>query len=199
MGYQTGGADLQEDEMKKIALVVGVIAWTLTPAAQAAIRTTLEPIIGYERVQILRPDPHSTNRMFYGGRLTVGSNIFALEAEYTRAELEETFPDVDTTTKSMADKAKAGLRGGFALGRLLRMNLRAGAQASKESIDVTTRGSTSRTNVPITYDPYGGAGFKLMLTPKTSLSAEVVAVFKDFPSMSGNEYQTSAGFAISLP
>jgi len=185
--------------MKKIALTAALAAWTLTPAAHAGIRTSLEPIIGYERVQILRPDPHSTNRMFYGGRLTVGSNVFALEAEYTRAELEETNTSPTGTTTSVADKAKAGLRGGFALGRLLRMNLRAGAQASKESIDVTTGGSTSRTEVPLSYDPYGGAGFKLMLTPKTSLSAEVVAVFKDFPSMSGNEYQTSAGFAISLP
>ena len=167
--------------------------------AHAMLRTTLEPIVGYERVEKLFPDAHSTNRMFYGGRFTLGSQVFALEAEYTQSKDEESFSATDTTTTSVADKAKVGLRGGFALGRLLRMNLRTGAQAEKSTEKMTVGSTTTTENFPITYDPYGGAGFKLMLTPKTSLTAEAVAVFKSFPSMSGNEYQTSAGFAISLP
>ncbi len=192
--------------MKK-SLQITLAVLTLTCASQVAaprqahamLRTTLEPIVGYERVEKLFPDAHSTNRMFYGGRLTLGSHVFALEAEYTRSQDEETTSATDTSTTSVADKAKVGLRGGIALGRLIRFNLRTGAQAQKGTETMTVGSTTSTENFPISYDPYGGAGFKLMLTPKTSLTAEAVAVFKDFPNMSGNEYQTSAGFSISLP
>lgn len=157
----------------------------------------IEPVIGYERVQQELPTQHTTNRLIYGGRITAGVLLVALEAEYTRGTSEEILPDL--TVKSTGDKIKAGLRSGFNLGSLLQLYLRGGLQGSQETTEQTQNGVTTTTVRPIAYNPYAGAGLRMRLTSRLTASASVIAVIPDITNLGRNEYQTTAGFAVKLP
>jgi hypothetical protein len=161
------------------------------------LELNIEPIVGYEKVQQLLPSPHSTNRLFYGARVTAGLLLLSLEGEYNHGEKEEVFGNM--TQKNIGDKVKVGLRSGFTLGPLLRFYLRGGVQASQERTEQTVDSDTTVTYGPIAYKPYAGASLRLALTRKLTASADVVAVIRDMNNFEQNEYQTTAGFAIRFP
>jgi hypothetical protein len=160
---------------------------------------TVEPIIGFDRVQKLVPNPHTKNRLIYGARATAGILLISAEGEYTRGQDDESYSDLDLTVKEQADKAKLGIRSGFKLGPVVTFNLRAGGQATKGKRDETRGGVTTTYSQDLEVDPYAGAGLRGRLSNKLSASAEVVAVVTDTSDLSKNEYQTTAGFSIHLP
>lgn len=167
-------------------------------ADASGVRLDLEPIVGYERVQKLRPTEHTKDRLFYGARLSLGIPLLALESELTRSNDSEVFTNL--TTRDTTDKLKLGLRSTLRLGRLLSVTGRGGVQARKNKHEETSAGVTTITTDPKpTYKPYAGGGLRVSLSPKTAITGAVTVVFNEFPKMAKNEYQTSLGFSVSLP
>ncbi|MBS1985844.1 MAG: hypothetical protein JST16_16920 [Bdellovibrionales bacterium] len=168
-------------------------------AAPAFAGVDLTPIIGYERVQKLVPDPHSTDRLTYGARLTLGVPLLAIEAEYTQGRDTETFTSQDLVITDTAQKARVGLRSGLG-GSLLRIIGRGGVQA-KQNHHVEAVGGTTTVDKhePVSYKPYAGAGLRMGLSARMSVSVEVVAVFNKWPDMKKNDYETTAGLNIRIP
>lgn len=179
------------------ALGLTAVALFAAPAFGAGFNLDLEPLIGYERVQKFVPTAHTTDRMVYGARMTAGLPLLALEAQYTKAKDTETFTDLTVTDDTQ--KAKVGVRAGIQMGGLLRLTVRGGVQA-KQNIHTETPdgGTASRETEPIAYDPYAGGGLRIALGSKIAFTAEVVAVFADWPDMNKNEYETTAGLTIAF-
>lgn len=181
-----------------ILFIISFLFTILTPKSHAAgFLFTLEPIVGYERVQILTPSSHQTNRLFYGGRMTLGVMLFSLEAEYTHASNQESSSSFTQT--NTGDRAKAGIRSGFNLGSVLSFYLRGGAQGSQERTERTVSGVTTTTYQAIRINPYLGLGTRFRLSSKFYFAADAVATIPSFSDMSQNEYQVNAGFGLRLP
>ncbi|MEO5968586.1 MAG: hypothetical protein ABIQ95_01560 [Bdellovibrionia bacterium] len=157
----------------------------------------IEPIVGYERVQQLLPTPHSVNRLIYGARVSAGLMMISGEAEYTHGVLQEDFPDLSQTSAS--DRLKVGLRSGMGLGSLINLSIRGGVQASMTQTAQTVSGVTTTHYTPLRYDPYAGATVRAKLGKNFNATVSVVAVIRDINHMEDNEYQTTAGLAISFP
>lgn len=165
---------------------------------KTGIQSDIEPIVGYERVQKLVPAAHTKDRLVYGARAWLGIPIISIETEYlhsTDTEVYSTMTTVDTD-----QKAKLGLRSQIKLSSLLSFVARAGAQAKQTKHDETTGGVTTSTTTDFIYKPYAGAGFHMRLAKHVALTAEIVAVFANYPtSWTDNEYQTTAGLTIHFP
>ena len=160
----------------------------------------LVPVIGYEQVTALLPTRHTKSRLFYGGIATIGVPLISGELEYLLATDTEKFSDPTLTIKDTVHRARLGLRSSFHLTPLLSLFARAGAQASRNKLQITDAGGNISTSSNAwKFAPYAGAGLKLRVSTKFALLADVVVVFGNFPSMANNTYQTSAGFAIFLP
>jgi hypothetical protein len=159
----------------------------------------VEPIVGVEQTQKLLPEVQSTTRLFYGARVIGGMRWISLEGEYTRAQDQENFPLTSTRSSSTSDKLKIGLRSEFAQARWFSASARLGGQAQVETAEVTVNDIKTIENTPVTYQPYAGVGARVTITPKIGFSAEVVAVFRDFPDLAQNDYQGSAGFTLAVP
>jgi hypothetical protein len=167
------------------------------PVRAAPLSLSVEPIIGYERTQILLPKAHTVNRLMYGGRVTAGLLLLSAEGEYTHGAIDETFPN--TSQSSASDRLKLGLRSSFGLGRLFSFYLRGGVDASQEITSQTVNGVTTTTRNGINYNPYGGAGIRVGLGRNLALNAGVVAIVPNFQDMNQNTYQLSAGFTVRFP
>lgn len=184
-------------------LVAAALAVLFSPSlslARSRIGFSVEPIIGYDRVQKLTPTPHTSDRLVYGGRLIVGVPLLSIEAEYTHGTDSESFPTEGISTRDTADKGKLGLRSAIKLGKLVSFVARAGAQGSRTVHEETSGGVTTRTEGPIEYDPYAGAGLRVQLgrRSKFSFGADVTAVITDTNDLSKNEYLLTSGFTIHL-
>jgi hypothetical protein len=188
--------------VKKLMLIA-VTSFALSDAAHAAVMgltTSVEPIIGYERVQKFLPTQHTHERLVYGLRVVAGLPLISAEGEYTRATDSEDFVSPTAMTiKDTDDRARVGARSTFKLTGFLSLFVRAGAQASMSRHDVTTSGTTVTTIDPISYLPYAGAGLRIGLGSKISLNADMTTVFHSFPSMNNNDYLTTASLAIYFP
>lgn len=181
-------------KLARLICLAGVLS-----AGSAHAFLTVEPIVGYERVQKLLPSAHTRDRLVYGGRAIVGLPMLSVEAEYTRAGDSETFVATNTIINDTEDKARVGLRSGFGLGSLFGVFLRGGAQARLTRHETVTAGVPVTTYDPPSYNPYAGAGLRLGFGKKIALTADLTVVMKDFPLLTNNEYMATAGFAISLP
>lgn len=191
--------------MKLNAYFIVLVFLTLSSLSTAAVSKDklgigIEPIVGYERVQKLIPTPHFTQRIIYGARLTAGVLLFAAEAEYLRGTDSEYFSTTNLTVTDTADKAKLGVRSSLGLGNFVRVTGRGGVQATQnkheEKVGTVTTVSTTEA---LKYAPYAGAGLRVALSSKISLTGEVVAVFTDTSHLENTEYQATAGFVVRFP
>jgi len=173
-------------------------ALLLSTGSFAVIETSVEPIVGYERVQKFLPTAHTTDRLVLGGRLVVGMPLVAAEAEYTRATDTETFSATSTTIQETEDKARVGLRSTYRMA-MVSLFLRAGAQARLTKRVITVSGSDTTQTDPIKYNPYAGAGARFHLSRNIALSADITVVFNAFPNFAQNDYMTTAGLVVSFP
>jgi hypothetical protein len=169
------------------------------PSKPKDLQIGIEPIVGFEHVQKLAPQPHLKNRLTYGARVTAGYRFLSGEAEYTRGTHTESYPAQDLTIQDTDDKLKLGIRSGYALGRFVTISGRGGGQAKRNSRKETTGGVTHQVISAIEYDPYLGTELRAELSNKISLSVGVVAIITDVRDMSRNEYQATGGFQIRLP
>lgn len=161
----------------------------------------IEPIIGYERVQKLVPTAHTKDRLVYGGRLTLGVPLFSIETEYTRGQDSESFTSPTLSTTDTTDKLKLGIRSSIRLDKnLFSFILRAGVQARRNIHEEDNGGGTVRTEEPIEYDPYAGAGLKVKLGQRAKIAffADFVVVFNELNDFSQNEYLISSGLSLRI-
>lgn len=156
----------------------------------------VQPIFGYERVQKLYPTAHQVSRLMFGARASIGVPLIAAELEYTRGNDTETI--AGQTIDETDDRVKLGIRSRVSLGSLFFLSARAGGQAKKTTRSVTQAGTTTITNVPLTYHPYAGASVGARLGSLFMLEGGVTVIFTSFPDMSGNEYQGTLGFNVKV-
>lgn len=193
---------MQTSRFAKLGLVAlsALVTGTAFARGGGGLSLGLEPIIGYERVQKLIPTEHTTDRLVYGARLTAGFALLSLEGEYTQSKDSETFTSESLVVSDYAQKAKVGLRSTISLGGGIKAFARGGVQATQNKHIETTSGvETSNLIEPLETNPYAGAGFKVSMSNKISLTGDVVAVFKEWPNMNKNEYMTSLGFEVKVP
>ena len=168
-------------------------------SSAAPLSLGVEPIIGYERVQKLQPTAHSKNRLIYGVRLTWGMPLLALEAQVTRSDDTENYLEQNLAIHDVDDKAKLGLRSSVYLSNFVTATARGGVQASRNTHTETLNGEVTKTVDKIRYNPYAGAQLGVRLARSFELTGGVTAIFKEFPKMEKNEYETTLGFRIRLP
>lgn len=180
--------------------VLSLLLWALFQKSALGITSVgLEPIIGYERVQLIAPTPHTKDRLVYGARATYGFSFLSAEAEYLHGYSSESFILDNLTTKDTSEKLKLGLRSSLNLVGLLTLYGRLGAQASKNRHEEVVAGISTTTDDPIKYHPYAGAGLRLRLGKNLKATGDLTTVFHDFPNMNQNEYQITAGFVVQVP
>ena len=188
--------------MKNIKNILKTILMTipLISSVQAAGKSaiTIEPVVGYERVQKLVPTPHSNDRLIYGVRGSYGMSILAVEAEVTQGRDTESFPNEDLTIKEVATNAKIGLRSSIVNTRLIRWYLRAGGHARQSEITTTELGVTTVVEPGIRISPYAGTGLVFNFNNTFKLNAGVTVIFTGKPKGSDREYQSTLGFAIKI-
>lgn len=185
--------------MTKILFLASI--FFLVPSLYAASSTNgeLEPIFGYERVQKLVPTPHTKDRLVYGVRYSLGVPLLSAEAEYTRGMDQESFPSSNLDTKDTADRLKVGIRSRVRMGSFLSAFARAGGEAYRNIHEETVSGATTKTEEPIKYSPYAGAGLNARLGKQFALNAGLTVIFRNFPVMTQNDYQATAGFTVKFP
>lgn len=181
------------------AFPIILIGLALSRGASAEVTYTVEPVIGYERVQKLLPTPHMRQRLVYGARLTAGLFMLAGEAEVLRGTDTEHFIETGTTTTDTEDKLRIGIRARLRLIRFANFILRGGAQASRNTHEETVAGVTTRLEEPVKYRPYLGAGLQVGLSSNISFTADVTTVFRSFPNLTDNDYQTTASLTLRFP
>lgn len=181
-----------------LAAVSALFIMTLPSSALAdPLEISIEPLIGYEQVQILLPTPHTTTRLFYGAAATVGVMMIAGEVQYTHAVNSEVYPTLSQT--NTGDRLKVGARSGFRLGPLFNIFVRAGVEAAQEKIEQTENGVSTTTINPVTFRPYAGAGARATLANKIFATGNVVAIITNINNLAQTEFQASAGFGVRLP
>lgn len=169
-----------------------------SPEAHAKLGVELNPIVGYERVQKLYPTRHTIERLTYGALLTVGIPLISLEAEYLRADDTEVILSPASTIHDISDRAKVGGRSRIKLIGFLSAWGRLGVQANRKIHELTVSGVTTRTEDPVEWDPYAGAGLYAQMTSAFAFNAGVTAIFTDWPNMNHNQYELTAGFVIRI-
>jgi hypothetical protein len=151
-------------------------------AAVPGVSTTIEPIVGYERVQKFIPTSHSRDRLVYGARVTVGVPFLSAEGEYTRATDSETFASTLTTITETDDRVRLGARLNWNMLSLVTFFIRGGVQARQSRHDTTVASVTTTSTDPIQYNPYLGGGLRAHLGSQFALTADVTTVFRNFPN-----------------
>lgn len=168
-------------------------------AGKSKFGVSVEPVVGYEREVKLVPTMHTVERFFYGARLIAGYPLLSAEAEYTRANDTEEFPTQNLTIKDQTDKLKVGVRSTPSIGKILFLSLRAGVQASRNNHQEILNNVSTVTDQPLEYDPYAGAGLRLVLGKKMSLAFDFTGVLRDTADLSSFTPQASAGVSIRFP
>ena len=185
--------------MKISNLIKLTIPFLLTFETIAAANEflTIEPIVGYERVQKFSPTVHTADRLIYGARATYGLSLASLEAQVTQGNDTESFPLQDLEIKEEVINAMLGLKSSIRFG-VLSFFLRAGGHARKSKVSTTEAGVTTIEEPGINISPYAGTGLGINFSNMIKINAGVTAIFTGKPKGSDQEYQTTLGFAIKI-
>lgn len=159
---------------------------------------TVEPIVGYERVQKIEPTARTTNRFYYGVRASYGIPLLSAEAEITRAEETERFYEEDLKIEETSTTLMLGVRSNFNHQGMIGAYLRAGGHARKSEIEKTQDGVKTSDDPAVRLSPYAGTGLNIRLARYFSLNAGVTVIFTGEPKGSDKEYRTSLGFRINI-
>lgn len=182
-----------------LAALLGFLTAANVLAADDKPSFKLEPVIGYERVQSEVGGRSVRNRLVYGARGTFGYRIISGELEYLRGQDTQVLTS-GTSILERTERARIGARSGYTMGEMLVLSARAGLEA-RSLFRETTPSSGSKTTVrePLAYAPYAGTDLSFKLAEAMQLSLGAVVVFKDFPDMSKNDYQTTFSLGIKYP
>ena len=187
--------------MKKITFILStflIFYSTSLFAQRSGSNFSIEPIVGYERVQKLVPTQHTKDRLIYGVRATWGPSLLALEAEITQGKDAEDFPDDNLSIKEVATNAKLGIRSSILNTKFIRWYARAGGHARQSEITTTQSGVTTTKKPAVKVSPYAGTGFGFNFNNAVRINAGLTVIFTGEPKGSDREYQTTLGFAIKI-
>lgn len=186
--------------MKLLAWVFTLCAAVPAFAATGMISTTVEPIVGYERVQKFTPTQHTKERLVIGARVTAGMPLISAEGEFTHATDTEDFTSpIVQTIQETEERARVGARSTLKLSGFVNFFVRAGGQARLVRRDTTISGVTTTVMDPIRYNPYAGAGLRITVSNNIALNADLTVTFRAFPDMTQNDYMTTASVSVSFP
>lgn len=188
--------------MKKLILLPIVVFLLSTMSAFSQTRgsslLSVEPIVGYERVQALLPEPHTKDRLIYGLRVSFGPPILSIEAEATQGSDTESFPSDNLEVKESVTNGMVGLKSSIFNGQFLRWYIRAGGHARKTKIETTLLSVTTTEEPDLKISPYAGTGLTFRFGSMFTLNAGITAIFTGEPNGSDREYQTTLGFSIRI-
>lgn len=188
------------------ALLVLITINLIIPVSWAQDRRTpidldylsIQPIVGFERVQKLEPTPYSTSRFIYGARINYGPPIISAELEVTRGQDSKTFPEQNLRVEEEVTNIMGGARSSHNFGGLLDVYLRAGGHTRKSKL-TQTRDSATVTRRPASYvSPYVGTGASVNVLNIFTLNAGLTVLFTDRPESGDREYQTTLGFGLRI-
>lgn len=178
-----------------------ILSWVMvlvaTPAAAMSrndFNVQVEPIVGYERAYKVVPDPHTSARLMYGVRATAGYSILSAELEGTRASDSEAYPATARLVEETSDKIKLGLRSSIdrSLGSAF---FRAGGQAQRLTRVDTVSSVSTRSQDPLSINPYAGVGAELG-SQGLRLTGAATVVFRNLSNWQQNEVETTLGIRI---
>lgn len=166
---------LENRRMKKVILFFVCFLPFSSIAADA--RLTFEPLYGIETALVRFPEPpRYVTRATYGLRLVYGTTPLSAEAEATRSQSRNDYPDLNQKVEDTSDRLSLGLRSTIPLASFLGFYLRAGGRASQGETTVTTNGVSEDIKNPLRVDPYAGAGFQLAFSSILAANAGVTLI-----------------------
>ncbi len=188
-------------ELLLTTLLTSLILLNISTAFSASATgglLTVNPIVGYERVQKLMPTPHTRDRLVYGFRVMFGIPLLSLELEATKADDKEVFVAEDMTVLEESYAGKLGIRSSISMASIFSWYLRAGGHARKKTETITKAGVETVNEPALRVSPYAGAGFRFTIGPNLAVNGGVTAIFTGKPKGSDREYQTTLGFSAGI-
>ena len=179
--------------MRKVILILLTTFPLLQAQAAKTDLLTINPIVGYERVQKTQPTPHTSSRLIYGIGAKYGPPILKVEGEITRGSDSESYPDQDLTIKETATNLMLGIHSTFNSGSFLSWYLRGGGHARKVDQERTQNDVTTESDPAVYLSPYAGSGITLNLFDKVSINGGITVIFIGHPKATDLEYQTTFG------
>lgn len=161
------------------------------------VEYTIEPVYGYQKLELDKPTQHSAWEYFYGARISGGYKIFNLEGMYTKTELSEVFTNPALVTRNIVEKLKLGFStskifNNWSLG-VLRFGVE-GKRLEYQTLSGTTVTSTVKED---TYRPYVGLGLEIYLKSYAAISLGVTAVLNSIPDdYWDNDYEYTSGIKL---
>lgn len=182
--------------MKKLLTLLFLFSSTVYAANYKGIEYTIEPIYGYQKLELEKPYDHVAWEYFYGARITGGYKVFSLEGMYTKSEVDEIFSDRGEATRDIVEKLKLGFSTGKSFNNWSLGVLRFGVEG-KRIEHQSIIGSTTTTTSEDTYRPYIGLGFEIYLKQYAAISLGVTAVLNGFPDDPwDNDYEYTSGIKL---
>lgn len=176
-----------------VILLFTLISPALLAANFKGIEYTIEPIYGYQKIELEKPENYAVWEYFYGARVSGGYKVFSLEGMYSTTKLEKIFVSTGERTTDKVEKLKIGFATSTAFNNWSLGLLRLGAEGKRIS-------HTSSLNPDSTKDtirPYLGFGLEIYLKQYIALSLGVTAIMRDFPNDLGdNEYEYTSGIKL---
>lgn len=183
----------------KLFLSLVLVVTASIAFAKEGDNLSIRPIVGFERVQKLVPNPSMKTRLTYGVEALYKLPVGTAEAEVTKAQDDSVDLGVSPNVKYQDEelKARIGLRGTMGSG-FFSAYLRGGAQGRQNKQTKTVNGVSTTTTTLSKVQPYVGTGLGIHLGNYFSLDAGVTVVYA--PTSQGGlsdfEYSPTVGFGI---
>lgn len=183
----------------KFSIIAFLILFSTYSFSAEGDNLSIKPIVGFERVQKLVPNPSMKTRFVYGVEALYSLPVGTAEAEITKAQDDSV--DLSTTPniryKDEEVKGKIGLRGTMADG-YFSMYLRGGAQIRQNQQTKTVDGQSSTSTSTTKVQPYIGTGIGINVASYFSLDAGITVVYtpSNKSGLSDFEYSPTMGFGI---
>ena len=174
-----------------------LFASPLLAANYKGIEYSLEPIYGYQKLELKEPHEHVKWEYFYGARITGGYKSFTLEGMYSKTEVDETFLGTGEISRNVVEKLKLGFSSSYNFNSWSLALLRIGAEIKQVSHHSITLSGTTSTKKEEDFSPYLGIGFEIYLKKFVAITLGVTAIFNEIPDdMWNNDYEYTSGVKI---
>lgn len=181
---------------KFIILFCFIFSLHANAANYKGIEYTLEPIYGYQKLELEKPYKHVAWQYFYGARITGGYKVFNLEGMYTKSEVDEVFTETNETTRDIVEKLKLGFSTGKTLNNWSLGVLRIGVEGKRIEHQSIINSIKTSTKVD-SYRPYLGLGFEIYLKQYVAISLGATAIFGGLPDDPwDNDYEYTSGIKL---
>jgi hypothetical protein len=175
-----------------------LILISLLPLSSFAAGVTFEPMYGSERSARLYPKPTTyKTKGFYGIRGTYGVPLLSAELELSQSLSEDSFPETGEKVKYNTQRAMLGIKTYPIASKFFGFYFRTGVRAQKDVTEVTKSAVTTKTEAPMSLDPYGGAGLTIALADSFALSAGATLMYNKNADAS-EQYDTQYTLSFTM-